>query len=86
MPCRCRIGFLNALKIEYLKLKLICFEQKLIYKNPYDEAMRYIYNANETLKLAGREGKFYVHEKYIHSACGTAYIGMLKGSNVFVPD
>lgn len=33
---------------------------------------------NETLKLAGRDGKFYVDEKYIHSACGTAYIGMLK--------
>src|SRR6185295_1851614 len=42
------------------------------------EAMRYIENANETLKLAGKEGKFYIDEKYIKTACGTAYSGMLK--------
>lgn len=30
------------------------------------------------MKKAGRDGKFYVDEKYVHTACGTAYIGMLK--------
>ena len=46
--------------------------------NPYKEAMRYIENAKETLKLAGKEDKFYVDEKYVKTACGTAYSGMLK--------
>jgi len=47
-------------------------------ENPYKEAMRYIENARDTLKLAGKEDKFYLDEKYVHTACGTAYIGMLK--------
>ncbi len=46
--------------------------------NPYYEALRYIENAQDTLKLAGKEGKFFIDEKYVHTACGTAYIGMLK--------
>ena len=47
------------------------------HENPYKEAMRYIENAKETLKLAGREDKFYVDVKYIKTACGTAYSGIL---------
>ncbi len=46
--------------------------------NPYKEAMRYIENAQETLKKAGVDDRFYIDEKYVHTACGTAYIGMLK--------
>ena len=45
--------------------------------NPYEEAMRYIDNAKETIKLAGTEGKFYVDQKYIKAACGIAYSGIL---------
>lgn len=48
------------------------------HDNPYKEAMQYIENAEETLGKAGKDGKFYIDEKYIHTACGTAYIGMLK--------
>lgn len=47
-------------------------------KNPYKEAMRYIDNARSTLKLAGIEDKFYIDKKYVQTACGTAYVGMLK--------
>lgn len=47
--------------------------------NPYKEAMRYIENARENLKLARNDGKFYEDEKYVISACGIAYSGMLKG-------
>jgi len=47
-------------------------------ENPYEEAMRYINNAREDLKLAGKDGKFYVDEKYVKRACGVAYSGMLK--------
>lgn len=42
-------------------------------ENPYQEAMRYIENARETLKSAGKDGKFYEDEKYVKTACGTAY-------------
>ena len=47
--------------------------------NPYKEAMRYIENANVQLKQAGKEDKFYLDEKYVKSACGIAYSGLLKG-------
>lgn len=53
------------------------------YDDPYKEAMRYIDNAKENLKLAGKEGKFYVDEKYVKSACGIAYSGLLKGMDYF---
>ncbi len=49
------------------------------HENSYKEAMRYVDNARETLKLAGKEDKFYVDEKYVKTACGTAYSGLLKG-------
>jgi len=47
-------------------------------ENYYQESMRYIDNARENLKKAGKEGKFYLDEKYIKTACGTAHCGMLK--------
>jgi hypothetical protein len=46
--------------------------------NPYREAMRYIDNARTNLKLAGKEDKFYIDDKYVKAACGIAYSGMLK--------
>jgi len=46
-------------------------------KNAYKEAMRYIENARETLKLAGKDGKFYEDDKYVKSASGIAYSGTL---------
>ena len=48
------------------------------HENPYKEAMRYIENAEAALKLAGIEGKFYKDEKYVKSASGIAYSGLLK--------
>lgn len=47
-------------------------------KNPYKEAMRYIDNAHNTLKHAGKEDNLYIDEKYVKSACGIAYLGALK--------
>lgn len=51
--------------------------------NPYNEAMRYIKNAEATLELAGTDGKFFVDEKYVKTACGTAYSGLLKGLDFY---
>jgi hypothetical protein len=50
--------------------------------NSYKEAMRYIENAREQLKRAGIEDKYYKDVKYVHTACGTAYIGMIKALDV----
>jgi hypothetical protein len=48
------------------------------HTDPYKEAMRYIENAEETLEKAGKEDKYYTDEKYVKTACGTAYSGVLK--------
>ena len=47
------------------------------HNDPYLEAMRYIENAEEILKSAGKEGKYYIDDKYVKIACGTAYSGIL---------
>lgn len=50
----------------------------MIQTDPYKEALRYIENAETTLKSAGIDGKFYIDEKYVKSASGIAYAGVLK--------
>jgi hypothetical protein len=52
------------------------------HKDFYKETMRYIENARLQLAQAGKDGKFYNDEKYVHTACGTAYIGMLKALDI----
>jgi hypothetical protein len=47
------------------------------YENPYKEAMQYIENAEDILKSAGRDGKYYLDNKYVKIACGAAYSGIL---------
>ncbi len=47
-------------------------------KDPKQEALRYIDNAIEQLKQAGSEDSdYYLDEKYVKTACGTAYNGVL---------
>lgn len=53
-------------------------EQTDIKTKYYTEAIRYMDNAAETLKKAGKEGKFYQDDKYVKTACGIAYNGVLK--------
>ena len=52
--------------------------QEQVKKTYYDEAMRYMENARDTLKKAGKDGRFYTDEKYVKTACGIAYNGVLK--------
>ncbi len=55
------------------------FEEQLkIKENFYNEAIRYMENAKENLRRAGKEDRFYVDEKYVKTACGIAYNGVLK--------
>ena len=53
-------------------------EQKQIKTEYYNEAIRYMDNAKETLKKAGKDSRFYLDDKYVKSACGIAYVGLLK--------
>lgn len=53
-------------------------EQNTIKEKYYKEAIRYINNAKETLKKAKKEGRYYQDEKYTKSACGIAYLAVLK--------
>ena len=43
----------------------------------YNEAIRYMDNAKEALRKAGKDDKFYTDDKYVKVACGTAYSGVL---------
>jgi hypothetical protein len=52
-------------------------EQESLKQISYAEAMRYMSNAKETLQKAGKEDKYYADPKYVRTACGTAYNGVL---------
>ncbi|KAA6345632.1 hypothetical protein EZS27_006813 [termite gut metagenome] len=52
-------------------------EQELVKQKCYVEAIRYMDNAKETLQKAGKEDYFYTDRKYVRTACGTAYNGVL---------
>jgi hypothetical protein len=53
-------------------------EQDKIKSEYYEEAIRYMENAKETLKKAGKEDDFYKDDKYVKTACGIAYNAVLK--------
>lgn len=42
------------------------------------EPLRYLDNAKEILKKSPVEGKYYADVKYVKSACGVAYLGVLE--------
>jgi hypothetical protein len=48
-----------------------------IKQKGYAEAMRYMANAKDILKKAGRDGRLFKDSKYVSSASGTAYKGVL---------
>ncbi len=52
-------------------------EQQEVKEKYYHEAIRYMDNAKETLKKAGKKDNFYKDVKYVKTACGTAYSGVL---------
>ncbi len=51
----------------------------------YNEAMRYIHNAEEILQTkANKNGMYYQDEKYCKMACGTAYNGVLMAIKEYI--
>jgi hypothetical protein len=53
-------------------------EQNKIKAEYYKEAIRYMDNAKETLRKAGKEGDLYIDSKYVKTASGIAYSAVLK--------
>ena len=56
---------------------MVSEEQNRIRKSYYNEAIRYMENAKESLQKAGKEDRFYLDKKYVKTACGTAYNAVL---------
>ena len=54
------------------------------YLKKITESERYLQNAQETLKKAGRENGYFKDEKYVRSACGIAYLGVLKATDAYL--
>jgi len=48
------------------------------------EALRYLQNAKELLSKTAIEEGIYVDKKYVKSACGVAYLGVLEAINAYL--
>ena len=59
-------------------------EQQKLKEKYYGEAIRYMSNAQEYLKNAQKEGNYYQDPKYVRTACGTAYNGVLMALDCFL--
>jgi hypothetical protein len=59
-------------------------EQQAIQVKGYAEAIRYMDNAKETLKKAGKEDYFYKDRKYVRMASGAAYNGALIALDTYL--
>ena len=59
-------------------------EQQEVKEKYYGEAIRYMDNAREYLKNAKKEDKIYRDVKYVRTACGTAYNGVLIALDGFL--
>jgi len=60
-------------------------EQNAYMSAEYAESIRYMDNAKETLQKAGKlDDRHYKDEKYVKSACGIAYLGVLRAVDAWL--
>ncbi|MDR3328960.1 MAG: DUF5618 family protein [Prevotellaceae bacterium] len=59
-------------------------QPEVLRQQRYAEAMRYMSNAKETLQKARKEDDYYADAKYVQTACGTAYNGVLLALNAYL--
>jgi hypothetical protein len=59
-------------------------EQQELKQTSYAEAIRYMDNAKETLQKAKKEDNYYNDRKYVRTACGTAYNGVLLALDAYL--
>jgi hypothetical protein len=52
-------------------------EQNKVMAKEYSEAIRYMDNAKDILAKSKKDGNHYADPKYVRTACGTAYLGVL---------
>jgi hypothetical protein len=58
--------------------------QQEVKSKAYAEAMRYMENAKETLQKARKDNNRYHDVKYVRTACGTAYSGVLLALDAYL--
>jgi hypothetical protein len=62
-----------------MRLIMTTEEQETYRAAEHAEAIRYMDNAKETLRKAEKQDDgYYKDEKYVRTACGTAYLGVLR--------
>ncbi|MDR3188022.1 MAG: DUF5618 family protein [Prevotellaceae bacterium] len=59
-------------------------QQQDVKSKAYVEAIRYMDNAKDVLKKAGKDGKYYSDKKYVRMACGTTYSGILVALDAYL--
>jgi hypothetical protein len=59
-------------------------QQEKIKQRAYAEAMRYMSNAKDTLQKARKDDDYYADKKYVRTACGTAYNGVLLALETYL--
>jgi hypothetical protein len=59
-------------------------EQQAFMQKNYAEAIRYMDNAKETLQKANKQDGLYQDIKYVKTACGTAYNGVLIALDTYL--
>ena len=59
-------------------------EQEALKETYYNEANRYMDNANECLKKAKKEDNYYHDQKNVRMACETTYSGLLVALDCFL--
>jgi uncharacterized protein (UPF0332 family) len=59
-------------------------EQEQTKEMYYSEAIRYMDNAREYLQSVQKEDNYYLDKKYVKTACGTAYSGILVAMDAFL--
>lgn len=59
-------------------------EQEQFKNKHYNEAIRYMENAKATLQKAKKEDGYYHDRKYVRTACGTAYNGVLIALDAYL--
>ncbi|GHV61843.1 hypothetical protein FACS1894195_3020 [Bacteroidia bacterium] len=59
-------------------------QQEQSKMEPYAEASRFMKNAEDTLRKTRKEDGYYLDGKYVSSACGIAYKGVLKAMDAWL--
>ncbi|GHV61131.1 hypothetical protein FACS1894195_1170 [Bacteroidia bacterium] len=80
-PLQMVCGLVKHLNITVMTVRE---QQEQSKMEPYAEAMRYMRNAEDTLQKTRKEDNRYLDPKYVSSACGIAYKGVLHAMDAWL--